>query len=350
MAATSRDSFEQVPLGDSGMAVSSVGFGTYHLREKLGPGPAIDAMGAAFEAGITLYDTSDNYGTEELIGIAVKEGVLPRDRVVIATKTGLAISAQEHLAWVEEGKRVDVTPSRIRRQVEISLRMLGEDVGPIDLYQLHSYDPDTPPDVLARVMDGLLEEGKIRAWGVSNYPAEGIADILRVCDEWGFRRPVTSQPPANLVYGFDEVAAEVASADGMATLAHSPLHKGLLTESMLGQLQATVAEAERAGEAGDDVAVLKRGLAYLDGLRERAGDTDHSLPALAIAWVAQHPDTVVLASPTDQIQLSDAKEGAAWGLDDDTLAMVREAQEYFAGTNFADFTARLMKRLKIYYR
>lgn len=57
------DGFKQVPLGDSGMTVSSVGFGTYHLREKIGPSEAVDAMGAAFEAGITLYDTSDNYGT-----------------------------------------------------------------------------------------------------------------------------------------------------------------------------------------------------------------------------------------------------------------------------------------------
>lgn len=351
MAETPHNGFEQVPLGDSGMTVSSVGFGTYHLREKVGPSAAIDVMGSAFQEGITLYDTSDNYGTEELIGIAVKEGVLPRDQVVVATKTGLAVSAQEHLAWVDEDKHVDVTPSRIRQQAEKSLRLLGEDVGVIDLYQLHSYDPEVPPDVPARVMNRLIDEGKIRAYGVSNYPATAIADILHACDEWGFRYPVSSQPITNLVYGYDEAAAEITRADGMTTLAHSPLHKGLLAEGMLYQLQDTVAEAERSGDANaEDVAAFKEGLVHLDKLRDKAWDTDHSLSALAIAWVAMHPDTVVLTSPTDRIRLHDAKEGASWRLDDETIGMVHEAQEYFAGTNFVDFTANLMRRLKIYYR
>ncbi|HEX5743929.1 MAG TPA: aldo/keto reductase [Candidatus Saccharimonadales bacterium] len=349
MAETPHIGFEQVPLGDSGMTVSSVGFGTYHLREKVGPSEAIDAMGAAFDAGITLYDTSDNYGTEELVGIAVKEGVLPRDQVVIATKTGLAVSAREHLEWVEEDRHVDVTPGRIREQVEKSLRLLGEDVGIIDLYQLHSYDSEVPPDVPARVLDRLIEEGKIRAYGVSNYPAEGIADMLRACEEYGFTPPVTSQPIANLVYGYDEVAAEIARADGMTTLAHSPLHKGLLADDMLFRLDEMIAEAEKEQD-GTDLGVLKTGLSYLDRLQDRAWENDCSLSALAIAWVAAHPDTVVLTSPTDRNRLQDVQDAVSWELDDETMRLAREAREYFAGTDFADFTLGLMRRLKIYYR
>lgn len=329
------------------MTVSSVGFGTYHLRDKIGASEAIDAMGAAYEAGITLYDTSDNYGTEELIGLAVREGVLPRDEVVIATKTGLATYAQEHLAWQAEDKHVDITPVRIREQVEKSLRLLGEDVGVIDLYQLHSYDPSIPPHLPVRAMNRLMEEGKIRAYGVSNYPAQAIADVLHVCDEEGFEYPATSQPFANLVNGWDEAAGLLTSAEGITTLAHSPLHKGLLSESMLSRLDDLITQAE---PRGGDFSDLKLGLGYLAELRSRAWDTNHSLTQLALAWVAMHPNTVVLSSPTDDERLHDVKEAVAWKPDDKILELIDEAQTAFAKTGFVDQTLRLMKNMKIYYR
>jgi aryl-alcohol dehydrogenase-like predicted oxidoreductase len=341
--------FEQVPLGDSGMSASAVGFGTYHLREKLGASEAIDAMGSAFEAGITLYDTSDNYGTEELIGLAVREGVLPRDQVVIATKTGLATSAQEHLAWSTEGKSIDTSPERVKKQVEKSLRLLGEDVGIIDLYQLHgrgSWGYTT-----ARAMDELIKEGKIRAYGISNYSAADMADLLCACEEEGLAKPTTSQPFANAIYGFDdEAAAVMAREGGMTILAHSPLHKGMLSEEMIATAYDWVKEAEAAGHAKEEIASLKEGLALLESLSERAIEAGHNLARLAVAWVATHPDTVVLSSPTNSSRLNDVYEGAAWQLDDETLEAVRDAQGKFKELNFANMTLNLMRILKIYYK
>lgn len=345
----SEKGFETVRLGNTDMSVSSVGFGTYHLREKLGPSDAIDAMAAAFDAGITLFDTSDNYGTEELIGLAVREGALPRDEIVIATKTGLATSAEEHMAWTAEDRRIDTSPERIRRQVDKSLRLLGEDAGIIDLYQLHgrgSWGIST-----ARIMNELIEQGKIRAYGVSNYTAEDMADLLCACEEEGLEPPATSQPFANAIYGFDdEVAAVMARDAGMSLLAHSPLHKGMLSERMIGEVDGVITEWEAQGDESEELAALEESMDVLRGLSERAVEAGHNLSRLGIAWVAMQPDTVVLSSPTNSSRLNDAREGSNWQLDNETMDAVSEAQRQFKELNFGNMTLNLMRRLKIYYR
>jgi aryl-alcohol dehydrogenase-like predicted oxidoreductase len=341
--------FAQVPLGNTDMSVSSVGFGTYHLREKLGPSDAIDAMGAAHEAGITLFDTSDNYGTEELVGLAVREGVLPRDEIVIATKTGLATSAEEHMAWTTADKRIDTSPERVTEQVEKSLRLLGEDVGVIDLYQLHGRGAGGYST--ARVMNRLIDEGKIRAYGVSNYLADDMADILCACEEEGLAKPEATQPFVNAIYGFDDgVSAAMARKEGMTILAHSPLHKGMLSEEMIRAVNDAVEEWKAGGDDSKELAALEEGLPILTGLSERALEAGHNLARLGIAWVAQHPGTVVLSSPTTSSRLDDAKEGVNWKLDEETLDAISEAQRKFKDLNFDNITLNLMRMLKIYHR
>lgn len=341
--------FEQVPLGDTDMSVSSVGFGTYHLREKVGPSEAIDAMGAAFEAGITLFDTSDNYGTEELIGLAVREGALPRDQIVIATKTGLATSAREHQEFEMLGARIDTSPHRVMRQVDKSLRLLGEDVGAIDLYQLHGRG--TSGYTTARIMNELIQQGKIRAYGVSNYLEWDMADLICACEEEGLVKPVASQPFVNAIHGFDdEVSAVMAREEGMTILAHSPLHKGMLSEAMIAAADKYAKGREENGDEGEELAAFKEGLDILRELSKRALEAGHNLARLGIAWVAMNPDTVVLSSPTSSSRLDDAREGVNWHLDDETLDSIREAQERFRELNFSNMSLNLMRAMKIYYR
>jgi aryl-alcohol dehydrogenase-like predicted oxidoreductase len=338
--------FEQIRLGDSDMVVSSVGFGTYHLRDKIGGAEAIDAMGAAFEAGITLYDTSDNYGTEELIGLAVREGVLPRDEIVIATKTGLATSAGEAHEFAMRDRQVDLSPDRVEAQVEKSLRLLGDDVGVIDLYQLHSYDPLVLPERIARTMDSLVRHGKIRAYGVSNYPPEAIEDLMQACDQEGTVYPVSSQPFANLVGGYESLPVEAGANGGLTTIAHSPLHKGLLTGGMVGALGNYV-----AGVGDPDMRVdLNLAVGYLAEMQDAALKSGHTLAQLAVAWVLNHPDTVVLSSPTTEERLDDVREAAQWKPEGEILEIVEEAQRHFEEIQFADRTVFFMMQQKLYYR
>lgn len=340
--------FEQVRLGDSDMLVSSVGFGTYHLRDKIGGSEAIDAMGAAFEAGITLYDTSDNYGTEELIGLAVREGVLPRNEIVIASKTGLATSVAEAQDFGRRDRHVDLSPERIETQVEKSLRLLGQDVGIIDLYQVHAYDPNVPADAVVRTMDRLIEQGKIRQYGVSNYPAEAIEDLMQACKQHEMAYPITSQLFANIIEGYESLPTEVGQNGGITTIAHSPLHKGLLTHEAIVGLGNHISLAT-ASEASDAINT-NVAIGYLAELQNKALKSGHTLAQLSLAWVLNHPDTMVLSSPTNKARLDDVKAAAQWTPDEEILEVVREAQEYIAKTDFADLTRRFMMGQKQYYR
>lgn len=343
--------FEQVALGNTDMAVSAVGFGTYHLREKIGPSEAIDAMGAAYEAGITLFDTSDNYGTEELIGLAVREDTLPRDEIVIATKTGLATSWEEHLAFETEDRRIDTSPERIRRQVEKSLRLLGEDVGIIDLYQLHG--KNYSGYLTAPVMNELIKEGKIRAYGVSNYSVWDMVDILDVCEQEGLIKPATTQPFANAIHGFDDIeSAFMAHQEGMTILAHSPLHKGMLSEAMIEATDKYIKSREEKGDETTELDNLREGLDILNELSERALEAGHNLARLGIAWTSMYLDmrTVVLSAPTDKSRLEDVRASANWRLDDETLDAIDAAQARFKKLNFNNMSLNLMKAMRAYYR
>lgn len=147
------------------MEVSAIGLGCMGL--SFGYGPAADKKEAvalirlAEELGVTLFDTAETYtGNEELVGEALKP---IRGRVAIATKGGIR---------PEDGVR-DSRPEVLRRSVEKSLTRLGTDV--IDLYYIHRVDPNVPIETVARTMDELIKEGKIRHWGLS----EADVDIIR---------------------------------------------------------------------------------------------------------------------------------------------------------------------------
>lgn len=333
----------QVPLGNSGLTASAIGYGTYHLREKLGGSDAIDSLAKAFDAGVTFFDTSDNYGTEELIGLAVAEGALPREEIVIATKTGLATSAEEHLGWTREGKTSDTSPARIRKQVDKSLRMLGREVDVIDVYQLHVHDPVTSPDEVCATMDALIAEGKIRTWGVSNHEASELSALLAASDTQKTARPVTSQPFLNVINGVGNDAVSAVSEE-LTVLAHSPVLKGILVDEIVDQLDVAARADTRA-----EMQSFIQGISALVELQQYAKSRDLSLAQFAIAWAANMPSTVVLSACTNDQYLQDALRGAACTLDvmDPELLAI---QQKFTELNFANIAANIMRSTKIYYR
>lgn len=339
-----------VELGNSGIEASVVGYGTYHLGDKLDEFNALRSMGRALDRGVTLFDTSDNYGTEGLIGIAVREGYLPREEVVIATKTGLGTSYAHQVALNRAKRKGDTSPNRIRQQVDKSLTILGKDVEVIDLYQLHVHDDTVPPTEQAAVMQELIDAGKIRAWGVSNYPVPALTKLVAACDDEGFIRPATTQPFLNVVSGVGEVGFNVATK-GMTVLAHSPLLKGMLTGSAVDKMTAHVhAEAadimdeERLGY--DD---FVKGLEALTDLRVYAQMRGLTLAQFAISWAANRPNTVALTACTNEQYLDDAITGATHRLDmaDPKLLAI---QRTFRELPFAAQSLALMRGAKYYYR
>ena len=344
------EALRTVELGNSGIKASVIGYGTYHLGDKLDEFSALLSMGHAFDRGVTLFDTSDNYGTEGLIGIAVREGYLPRDEVVIATKTGLGTSYAHQVALRRAKRKGDTSPNRIRQQVDKSLAVLGKDVGVIDLYQLHTYDDTVPPAEQAAVMQELIDAGKIRSWGVSNYPIPALTRLIDACDAEGVVHPVTTQPFLNVVSGAGEVGFNAATK-GMTVLAHSPLLKGMLTGSavdkMTAHVRAEAADISDEERAGYDA--FKKGLEALTELRNYAQMRGLTLAQFAISWAANRPNTVVLTACTNEQYLDDAITGAAHTLDT-TDPKVLGIQRTFRELPFAAQSLALMRDMKYYYR
>jgi aryl-alcohol dehydrogenase-like predicted oxidoreductase len=180
---------------------------------------AVRTIQAAFDHGINLIDTAPVYGfghSEEIVGKAIA-GAKLRDQAVIATKVGLD--------WKDGKPFRNASLARIFQEVEDSLRRLRTDH--IDIYQVHWPDPTTPVEETAQAMRQLLEQGKIRAIGVSNFSVSQMEEFRKVA-------PLhVAQPPYNL---FERSAHRdvlpFSQAQAMATLGYGALCRGLLSGVM----------------------------------------------------------------------------------------------------------------------
>lgn len=174
---------------------------------------AIRAVETAIDLGITTIDTAPAYGTghsEELIGRVIKG---KRERVVIATKCGLDM---------ENGFRRDLTPPFMEKELEDSLRRLGTDY--IDLYQPHWPDPDTPVEYTIEALELFREQGKIRAFGVSNFSAAELTEAL------AYGRIATLQPPYSLLErDIEKDIQPLCAGSGVAMIPYGSLGAGMLT-------------------------------------------------------------------------------------------------------------------------
>jgi aryl-alcohol dehydrogenase-like predicted oxidoreductase len=208
-------------LGMTNMEVSRIAFGTWQLGGDWGrfeEDDAIRAIRKARELGISLFDTAQGYGfgaSERLLGRALRDDLdHRREEVVIATKGGLRMT--------DKGLVRDSSPAWLRRGVEESLRAL--EVDHIDLYQIHWPDRQRPFAETAIALQELVNEGKIRHVGVSNFDAAQIAEFART-------RPVeTLQPPYHLFRNEaqDEILPYCREHD-IGVLVYGPLAHGLLT-------------------------------------------------------------------------------------------------------------------------
>lgn len=209
-------------LGDSNLEVSALGLGCMGLSSGLGPPVekqhGISLIRAAFDHGVTFFDTAEAYGpfaNEELVG----EALAPfRDQVVIATKFGFKLDpgAEKPLAGV------DSRPEHIRKVAEASLKRLKTDV--IDLFYQHRVDPSVPIEDVAGTVKDLIQQGKVRHFGLSEAGAQTIRRAHKV-------QPVTAlQSEYSLWWREPEEAIlPILEELGIGFVPFSPLGKGFLT-------------------------------------------------------------------------------------------------------------------------
>jgi aryl-alcohol dehydrogenase-like predicted oxidoreductase len=207
-------------LGEGGPEVTVVGLGTNNFGNRCDYEQSRAVVDAALDEGVTLFDTADIYSqgtSEEYIGRAL-EG--RRDRVLLATKFGKPMTANP-----SERRG---SPKYVRWAVEGSLRRLRTDT--IDVYQMHEPDPQTPVEETLGVLHELVQEGKVRHIGSSNYSAQQIEEADRLARERGLTRFVAAQNHYSLVErGVEQDVLPACERLGIGVLPYFPLASGLLT-------------------------------------------------------------------------------------------------------------------------
>lgn len=277
-------------LGSSGLEITRVGFGAWAIGGggwSFGWGPQDDdaslaAMRHAIERGVNWIDTAAVYGlghSEELVGRLLRS--IPReDHPFVFTKCGLVWNEADPM---EENKRV-LRPDSIRRECEASLRRLG--VERIDLYQFHwPTDDGTPIEDSWAEMLRLVEEGKIRAAGVSNFDVA----LLDRCE--AIRHVDSLQPPFSLIRR-DTGASQIpwCAAHDTGVIVYSPMQSGILTDRFSAERVAAMAEDDwRRRSPQFNEPALSRNLALRDALRPIARRHDTSVSSIAVAWTLAWP-------------------------------------------------------------
>jgi aryl-alcohol dehydrogenase-like predicted oxidoreductase len=293
------------PLGTSGLTITLVGFGAWAIGGgdwAFGWGPQDDedslaAMRHALERGINWIDTAAVYGlghSEELVGRLLRE--LPAGRrPLVFTKCGLAWDERDRM---KDARRI-LTPESIRKECDASLRRLG--VERIDLYQFHWPDEiGTPVEDSWGTMVELVEAGKVRAIGVSNFDV----DLLSRCER--VRHVDSSQPPFSLIRR--DAAADVipwCAAHRTGVIGYSPMQSGILTERFSAERVASLAADDWRRRSPEFKSPrLERNLALRDALHPIARRHGTTVSAVAIAWTLAWPGVtgaIVGARSSEQV-------------------------------------------------
>ncbi|MCD1258366.1 aldo/keto reductase [Paenibacillus athensensis] len=321
-------------LGRTGLKVSEISLGTMAFGRWIDERQSAAVLDAALEAGITLIDTADVYGSgmdrSNPLATGESEAILGkllgsrREQLVLATKVhgrvGLGVN--------------DAGQSRyhIARAVEASLKRLQTDY--IDLYQVHRFDEETPLEETLRALDDLVRQGKVRYVGCSNYAAWQIAKAHGISARLGLHRFESVQPEYSLLArDIERELLPLAASEGVGVLVYSPLGRGLLT----GKYSFGEAAPEGTrGAAGEQrlQALLEqeRHFRIVEGLKPVAARKGLTLGQLALAWVLSQPavTSAILGASRPQ-HVSEAAQIAGARLDSAELAeldaVVRAAEQ-----------------------
>jgi|HubBroStandDraft_3_1064219.scaffolds.fasta_scaffold01059_4 aryl-alcohol dehydrogenase-like predicted oxidoreductase len=300
---------EQRQIGS--LRVSVLGLGCNNFGWRLDYEQTVAVVDAALAAGIDFLDTADIYGgtrSEEFLGRALAGR---RDRVVLATKFGMAVDEQ----------RKGAHPDYVRRAAEDSLRRLRTDH--LDLYQLHQPDPKTPVADTLGALDELVRSGKVREIGCSNFSAAQLREAEAAAAAAGTARFVSVQNEYSLVHREPEreVLPECRRL-GLAFIPFFPLASGLLTGKY------------RHGEPADGTRLTasegmarrflnERNRSIAEALADFAAARGHTLLELAFGWLLSRPAVAsVIAGATSAEQVRANVAALGWQLGPDELAEI----------------------------
>lgn len=301
-------------LGKSDLEVSAIGLGCMGLCHGYGPAtPRADAVAlirAAFERGVTFFDTAQIYGTrnEEIVGEALEPF---RTEVVIATKFGFELGRTD-------GKQVmNSRPDYIRQVTEGSLKRLR--VEAIDLYYQHRVDPNVPIEDVAGTVKDLITEGKVKYFGLSEAGVQTIRRAHAVLPVAALQSEYSMwwrEPEQNVLPALEEL--------GIGLVPFSPLGKGFLTGKI--GADATFGKDDfRSIVPRFTPEALKANRALVDKLGQIAAEKGVTPAQVALAWLlAQKPWIVPIPGTTKLHRLEENVSAAAVELTADELGRIAQ--------------------------
>jgi aryl-alcohol dehydrogenase-like predicted oxidoreductase len=301
-------------LGKSGLEVSALGLGCMGLSFGYGPATeksqAIALIRAAFERGVTFFDTAEAYGpyqNEELVGEAVEPF---RKKVAVATKFGFKEGTP--------GKGLDSRPERIREHTEAALKRLRTDV--IDLLYQHRVDPAVPIEEVAGTVKELIQQGKVKYFGMSESGAENIRRAHAVQPVAALQSEYSlwwREPEKDILPTLEEL--------GIGFVPFSPLGKGFLTGAISDKTEFDKTDFRNIVPRFSEES-RKANQALVDALGRIADRKQATKAQIALAWLlAQKPWIVPIPGTTKLHRLEENLGAANLVLTSDDLKEIHQA-------------------------
>ncbi|MDR3525554.1 MAG: aldo/keto reductase [Acetobacteraceae bacterium] len=302
-------------LGRSGLKVSAIGLGCNNFGGRLDLAGTKAVIHAAFDAGITLFDTADVYGDKGGSEALMGEVIGPiRQQIVLASKFAAPMNAAETL---KGGSR-----RYIMQAVEASLTRLKTDY--LDLYQMHRMDPDTPIEESLRALSDLVQQGKIRYFGCSNFSAWRVVEAQWTARALGLPGFICAQDEYSLVKRDHEADLIPALTEyGLGLLPYFPLASGLLTgKYRRNQPMPEGARLTNTQRLADRY-LSERNWLISEKLADFAEARGHTALELAFSWLlARKPVASVIAGATKPEQIAQNVAAGGWMLSAEELAEV----------------------------
>ena len=287
-------------LGKWGVKVSEVSLGNWLTQGRAQDQNATaELVKTAFDLGINFFDTADVYQggeAERVLGVALKD--YTRHHLFVASKCFWPMS--------ESVNDRGLSRKHIIESVHGILGRLQTDY--LDLMQCHRFDPEVPLEEVVYAMGTLMNQGKILYWGVSVWEADQIAEVCAIADQLHIPRPISNQPPYNMLNRHIEASVIPTSQRfGLGQIVFSPLAQGLLTGKYLPGQAAP--EGTRGADEGinrfmkgqlEDQAQLQR----IQDLKAFTEENGYELPAFALAWCLRQSNlssVIIGASRPEQI-------------------------------------------------
>ena len=278
-------------LGHSEISVSTIGMGCVTFGREIDKRESLAIMNHAFEHGITLFDTAAAYGqgaSELVVGEWLQSRNL-KDQIVLATKVTGTLTRQ-----------------RIVTSAEASLTRLQTDH--IDLLQTHVWDESTPLEETLEALTALVQQGKVRHVGCSNYSASQLASALTLSEQSRLIRMVSVQPPYNLVQR--DIEAELlplCAAENIGVISYSPLAAGFLTGKYRPGQPIPSGTRFDVVPGHQDIYFTEHGFQVLQQLDNEVRTSGVSHIEQALSWVLQQPGvTSVLIGARNTTQIDQA--------------------------------------------